>query len=214
MERLTGFEPASGRWRRPILPLDDSLVGLGGRVRTCVILLPRQAASHWPTPRGIWCEWRDSNPHLHGPQPWAYAPSATLAWASFLGARDLVCDDPSCGAPGLGGSAGNSTRSSCVQGRHATRQHFGPLNGGTYGIRTRDVCRDSAPRTARLLQRSENPAEGIGRGLTSRRRSSGAGDASRSAWNVDLPGEKASACPLFPPLAASSNATKVQLSSI
>lgn len=50
MERLTGFEPVSGRWRRPILPLDDSLIGLGDRIRTCVGLLPRQVADRWPTP--------------------------------------------------------------------------------------------------------------------------------------------------------------------
>ena len=53
MERLTGFEPVSGRWRRPILPLDDSLIGLGDRIRTCVGLLPRQVANRWPTPRMV-----------------------------------------------------------------------------------------------------------------------------------------------------------------
>ena len=51
----------------------------------------------------------------------------------------------------FGGSAGNSTRSSCLQGRNATRQHFGPMIGEACGIRTRGMCIDSAPRTARLL---------------------------------------------------------------
>lgn len=39
MARLAGIEPASLRWRRSILPLNDSSVGAAGAIRTLITWL-------------------------------------------------------------------------------------------------------------------------------------------------------------------------------